>query len=158
MKTNVITIDADKLYMPLAQCSVGKLSSAVFTVNGDIPDDVENLSITVEYSGGEYVAAGTKQADGSFTVYFAPSYFPDATDSLMYHVIGTDSKGNPRWLGSGVLRIFDNPANGGGAVPSIIPAGSYAYDETTGLYHKLLASRNELGEITVEVDPDGVSM
>lgn len=167
MKTNHITLRPDKLGIPLECCAVGRASSAVFTIGGDIPDDIESLGVCVEYLDGDtverYTAAGTRlpAADGNpetWRVYFAPSYFPAESDALKYHVIGVDASGNPRWLGTGNLRIFDNPADGSGAAPSIIPAGSYAYNPLTGLYYKLIAEQNEYGVITVSVDQTGVEL
>lgn len=162
MKENHVHLRPDRLDLPLAPCACGRLSSAVITVGGDIPDDVGNLAVYVEYmDGGEkkrYTAAGTRQADGTFRVYLAPAYFPAASDTLKYHVIGMDDHSNPRWLGSGVLRIFDNPAEGGGEVPDILPRNLYAYNPVTGLYHKLVAEVNDLGEISVSVNQEGVNL
>ena len=162
MTTNFIELHPDRLDLPLAPCAVGRASSAVFTVGGDIPDDVETLSIKVEYMDGQnlasYVAAGDLRDDGSFRVYFAPAYFPVASESLKYHVIGTDSGGNPRWLGTGLLRILANPANGAAVPPSILPPASYAYNPATGLYHKIFAEVNDLGEITLSTEQEGVEL
>jgi hypothetical protein len=162
MKTNFIELRPDRLDLPLAPCACGRLSSAVITVGGDIPDDVGNLAIYVEYlDGGEkkrYTAAGTRHADGTFSVYLAPAYFPAASDALRYHVVGMDDRDNPRWLGSGVLRIFDNPADGSPVAPDIIPRNSYAYNPQTGLYYKIWAEVNELGEITLTTDQEGIAL
>ena len=162
MKTNYITIRPDRLNFPLDQCAVGRLSSAVFTVGGEIPDDIEAIGVRIEYaddgSTETYTAIGVKQADGTWRVYIAPAYFPAESTELKYHVIGTDSNGNPRWLGTGCLRIIENPARGSSVVPDIVPRNSYAYNPVTGLYYKIWAEVNELGEITLTTDQEGIAL
>ena len=105
-----------------------------------------------------YTAAGTRQADGTFRVYLAPAYFPAESDHLKYHVLGMDAQENPRWLGSGMLRIFDNPADGSPIAPDILPRNSYAYNPQTGLYYKIVAEVNDLGEITLSTEQEGVAL
>ncbi len=162
MKTNVIQIDPDRLDLPLAPCAVGVLSSAEFTVCGDIPDDISALAVAVEYIDGQsvarYTAPGTRADDGTWRVYLAPGYFPAKSDGLKYHVVGTDTRGNPRWLGTGLLRVFANPANGSPVAPDVIPRNSYAYNPVTGLYHKIVAEVNDLGEITLSTEQEGVCL
>ena len=163
MKTTRINVDPDRLDLPLPPCFVGVLSSAVVVVGGDIPDDVATLAVRVEYMDGqtkrEYSAAGTHNAaSGTWRVYLAPAYFPAAAENLKYHVIGIDGHSNPRWLGTGNLRILANPANGSADTPAILPPMSYAYNPLTGLYHKLVAEVNAYGEISVAVDQEGVEL
>ena len=67
-----------------------------------------------------------------------------------------DENGNARWLGTGPLIVRENPANGSPVPPEIIPADTYIRNPVTGLYHKLLANVNELGEITTYCDPEGI--
>ena len=164
MNTNKITVRPDRLYCPLEPLAVGALSSAVAIIGGDIPDDIESMVLSIEYTdetSGEtayYKAAATEQADGTWRAYIAPAYFPAASTSLKYHVIGTDSSGNPRWLGTGLLRILENPANGSAEVPDVLPRNLYAYNAKTGLYYKVIAEANEDGEITIAVDQEGVNL
>lgn len=161
---NTIHIHArpDRLYMPLEPLAVGRLSSAVATVGGDIPDDIETLAAVVQYPDGDsvgtYTAAGTKQADGRWRVYFAPAYFPTGSQSLRYDLVGTDSQGNPRWLGSGVLRVMDNPSNGSAVTPDVLPRNLYAYSPSRGCYFKVIAAENEYGEIRLDVDETPVNL
>lgn len=166
MKTNYITLHPDRLDMPLEPCSCGRLSSAVFIVGGDIPDDIEALAVAVEYvdsSGAtpetkRYTAAGTRQEDGTFRVYLAPAYFPASSDELKYHVVGTDEAENPRWLGTGNMRIFENPADGSPIAPDILPRNLYAYSPTRHCYFKVIAKENEYGEIQLDVDETEVHL
>ena len=167
MKEIHVTIRADRLNLPLETAAVGVLSSAVLVVGGDVPDDIETLAVRVEYMDAqtkrEYSAAGTRisdngYAEGCWRVYLAPAYFPAAAENLKYHVIGIDGHGNPRWLGTGNLRILANPANGSADTPAILPPMSYAYNPLTGLYHKLVAEVNAYGEISVAVDQEGVEL
>lgn len=158
MKTNYITLRPDRLDLPLAPCAVGKLSSAVLTVGGDIPEDTAALVVKVEYAEGEYyIAAGSRQDDGTFRVYLAPGYFPAKSNSLKYHVYVTDQLDNPRWLGSGLMRIFDNPSDGGSPVPPPLPRNLYAYNAVTHLYYKITAETDEAGNITLALEQEGVA-
>ena len=161
MKTNYIHMQPDRLDLPLAPCACGRLSSAVVIVGGEIPDDIDAIAVDVEYMDGNekkrYTAAGTRQADGTFRVYLAPAYFPAASDQLQYHVLGMDTNENPRWLGSGMLRIFDNPADGSPIAPEILPRNLYAYSPTRKCYFKVIARENEYGEIQLDVDETPVT-
>lgn len=162
MKTNYIELRPDRLNFPLATLNVGKLSSAVLTVGGDIPDDTAALVVKVEYADSPsttayYVAAGTRQADGTFRVYLAPGFFPAESNSLKYHVYVTDHLDNPRWMGSGLLRILANPSDGGSPVPEPLPRNLYAYNAVTHLYYKITAETDAAGNITLALDQKGVA-
>ena len=159
MKTHIIRVRPDRLGFPLETCVVGKLSS----------DDVEGITVqigrtadpdTQEPRANFTAAAATEEssvhAARSFRCYFAPWYFPDVSGELRYHVVGWDTNGNARWLGTGALSVVENPANGSPVVPEIIPADTYIRNPLTGLYHKLTAELNELGEIAVTVEAEGI--
>ena len=167
MKTNRINLRPDRLNAPLATCNVGRLSSAVFVIGGDVPDDIESLTVEIERTPDpnthqprpNYTAAATRQTDGTFRCYLSPFYFPEIAPDLHYHVIGTDTAAptaNPRWLGTGDLRILKNPANGSSVAPEIIPADTYIRNPATGLYHKLVAEVNEDGELSVAIEKEGI--
>lgn len=164
MKENPITIRADRLNRPLETCFAGRLSSAVFRIGGDIPDDIDGIAVQIGRTDDpdtheprkNLAAATVRQPDGSFRCYLSPFHFPDVSDALEYHVIGTDAGGNARWLGTGALIVRDCPAGGSPVVPEIIPADTYVRNPVTGLYHKLTAEVNDLGEIVVACDTEGV--
>ena len=158
MKTNHIELKPDRLNFPLTTLNVGKLSSAVLTVGGDIPDDAAAIVVKVEYAEGEYyIAAGSRQPDGTFRVYLAPGYFPAESNSLKYHVYVTDQLDNPRWMGAGILRILDNPSDGESPSPSVLPKNLFAYNPVTHLYHRITAEANAAGEITLALEQEGVA-
>ena len=159
MKENHIRLRPDRLNLPLATCCVGRLSSAVWTVCGDVPDDVDALAVFVDCEqGGEtrrYAANGAKREDGTWLVYLAPAYFPAVSERMKYHVVATDALANPRWLGSGDLRVLDCPADGS-AVPPVIPPQDWKiFDPATGKYHRITLDRNEYGEVTLSVEQEG---
>ena len=164
MKAQHIRLRPDRLNDPLATCFVGELSSAVWVIEGDIPDDLTGMSVqigrtedpTTHQPRENFTAATTRQEDGSFRCYLSPFLFPDVSDALGYHILGTDTNGNARWLGTGALIVRDNPADGSPIVPEIIPADTYIRNPVTGLYHKLTATVNEYGEITTICDPEGI--
>ena len=165
MKTNLIKILPDRLNAPLVPCCVGKLSSAVFTIGGDIPDDITAINVHIDRRNDDgtftaYPAQATKQTDGTWRCYFSPFYFPAVDNHLKYHIIGTDTSNPsgavPRWLGTGMLRVLDNPANGSTQTPDIIPADTYIRNPTTGLYHLLTATVNEYGEIAITIAEKGI--
>lgn len=159
---NVITLRPGRLDLPLEPQAVGKLSSAVFVIVGEIPADMEGLTVQIERTPDgttprpNFTAATVRQDDGSYRCYLSPFYFPDASEALKYHIIGQDSHEAPRWLGSGNLRIFDNPANGSSVTPEVIPPDTYVRNPITGKYHKLTAALNALGELTIDVDTEGI--
>lgn len=165
MKENQVTIRADRLNRPLETCFVGKLSSAVFRIVGDIPDDIDGMTVqigrtedhTTHHPRPNYTVAANRNADGkTFRCYLAPFYFPDEADALEYHVVATDTTGNPRWLGTGQLIVRDNPADGSPVAPEIIPADTYIRNPATGLYHKLTAAVDEDGNLTVALEDEGI--
>ena len=164
MKAQHVKVRPDRLNAPLATCNVGKLSSAVFVIGGDVPDDIDSLTVEIERTPDQnthqprpnYTAAATRQADGTFRCYLSPFYFPEIASDLRYHVVSTDKNGNPRWLGTGDLRILENPANGSSVAPEIIPADTYIRNPATGLYHKLVAEVNEDGELSVAIEKEGI--
>lgn len=47
MKAHNIRLRPDRLNDPLATCFVGKLSSADFMIGGDIPDDVDTITVQI---------------------------------------------------------------------------------------------------------------
>ena len=169
MKAQHIRIRPDRLNAPLATCNVGKLSSAVFIIEGDIPEDVDTIAVQIgrtpdpqtQEPRENFTAAASEtislgSAARTFRCYLAPFYFPDKADALEYHIVATDSNGNPRWLGTGALDVRDNPANGSPVTPEIIPADTYIRNPATGLYHKLTASLNEYGELSVDIESEGI--
>ena len=166
MKNHVIKVRPDRLSCPLAACVVGKLSSAVFIICGDIPDDIDGIVVqigrtddatTTPPTPRENVAAVAKrQADGSWRCYLAPFFFADESDSHLYHVVGKDTHDNDRWLGTGSLVVRRSPAGGSPIVPEPLPRDSYAYNPVTGLYHKMTANVDEFGNITIEVESEGI--
>lgn len=165
MKENQVTIRADRLNRPLETCFVGKLSSAVFRIVGDIPDDIDGITVQIGRTEDaithqprpNYTVAANRNADGTaFRCYLAPFCFPDVSDALEYHVVATDTNGNARWLGSGPLIVRDNPADGSPVAPEIIPADTYIRNPVTGLYHKLTAVVNEYGELSIDLESEGI--
>lgn len=170
MKTNRITLRPDHLSWPLMTISAGKLSSAVFTITGDIPDDVDTLAVQISRTPNPEtgaarenftVAASETTEEGAirrtFRAYLNPYCFPDASNALQYFILATDESGNVRWLGTGRLIVEDNPANGSAVIPGIIPADTYLYNPANGLYYKLRAFVNEEGQLVPSLDQEGVT-
>ena len=167
MKAQHIRIRPDRLNAPLATCNVGKLSSAVFVIEGDIPEDVDTIAVQIGRTPDpqtheprpNYTAAATEvegQTPRCFRAYLSPFLFPDTSDALEYHVIGADDHSNARWLGTGPLIVRDNPANGSPVPPEVIPADTYIRNPATGLYHKLTAAVNEYGELSIDLESEGI--
>jgi len=167
MKAQHIRIRPDRLNAPLATCNVGKLSSAVFIIEGDIPEDVDTIAVQIgrtpdpqtQEPRPNYTAAATEvegQTPRCFRAYLSPFLFPDTSDALEYHVIGADDHSNARWLGTGPLIVRDNPANGSPVPPEVIPADTYIRNPATGLYHKLTAAVNEYGELSIDLESEGI--
>ena len=165
MKENQVTIHADRLNRPLETCFVGKLSSAVVRIVGDMPDDIYGMTVqigrtedpTTHQPRPNYTVAANRNADGkTYRCYLAPFCFPDEADALEYHIVATDTNDHPRWLGTGPLIVRDNPADGSPVTPEIIPADTYIRNPVTGLYHKLTAAVNEYGELSIDLESEGI--
>ena len=157
-----VEVDENSLQLPLVPLFAGKLSSMTLAVS-NVPADIEALALVVartDDADGKardpFKVAATKQDDGTWRVYCNPYCFPDEAANLWYAIVGTDGEGNPRWLGTGRLKVLDNPANGSAVSPSIIPQDCYAYNPTTGKYHKITASLDEYGNISLDVESEGV--
>lgn len=162
MKYSIIHLNPDRLDLPLMPLYAGKLSSAVWIVDG-APDDIDSLAVLIGRTPGEtgesrddFSVAATRLSCGLWRAYISPFCFPDVSQSLDYNIVGTDSAVNPRWLGTGQLRVSDCPADGSPITPPIIPVDTYIRNPLTGLYHKLTADVNELGELTTTIDPEGI--
>lgn len=159
MKAHNIILRPDRLDLPLPTATVGKESSAVFIIVGDIPDDIPSMTVKISKANGELVTAAATEVTGSsarcFRCYLSPFHFPNANDGLFYHVFGTDTGGNPRWLGSGSLRVLEKPS-GAGSAPDIVPPDTYIRNPATGLYHKLTATVDEDGNLALDLADEGV--
>lgn len=159
MKYSIIHLNPDRLDLPLTPLYAGKLSSAVWIIDG-VPDDIASLAVVIDRppdpSTGDTRDPVSVAADANVRAYLSPFCFPDASDTLHYHVIATDAQDNPRWLGSGSLAVLENPANGSSIAPEVIPRDTYIRNPVTGLYHLLTATVNELGEITSHVSEEGI--
>lgn len=104
-------------------------------------------------------ADATVSIDGttvSASCYCSPFCFPAVSDELTYSVVATDAENHPRWLGTGPLRVLENPANGSSTPPPIVPADTYIRNPATGLYHLLTATADEDGNITLNLSDEGV--
>lgn len=160
----MITLSPDRLNQPLQPLYAGLLSSLVVEVgSAAVPADVESVRILFERTddadGSErkpVSVAATLTDAGAYRAYCSPFCFPDISETLHYHVMGTDTNGNPRWLGSGQLRVRENPANGSAEEPPVIQSDTYIRNPVTGLYHKLTAFVDEYGEVSVSVAEEGI--
>ena len=120
-----IEVDENSLQLPLVPLFAGKLSSMVVSV-ANVPSDVTDLALVIgrtpDADGSArapFKVAAQKQGDGTFRAYCNPYCFPDEAANLWYSLVGTDESGNPRWLGTGKLKVIDNPANGSAVTPTI---------------------------------------
>lgn len=158
-----LELKANTSAVNLPPMTVGKLSSQIVILKGSVDSDIKSLNIQLErvpdpVTGEKpesYAIAATETADG-WRCYISPYCVPDASADLKYHVVGIDELANPRWLGTGRLRVIDNPATGSPLQPSVVPPDTYLYNPATGLWHKLIAECDEAGVITVSVEQEGV--
>ena len=129
-----------------------------------LDDEIEALNVRVfrtpDPATGEprdpYVAPATLQEDGLWRCYLTPLCFSDVAKDLQYDLIGLDGSNNPRHLGFGPLRVLVSHLTQDGTLPDIIPADTYIYNPTTGLWHKLVATVDESGVITTAVEQEGI--
>ena len=161
---STIILTPDRLDLPLIPLYAGKLSSAVWFIT-NVPDDIESVAVQIERTPDpdthqprdNFSAAATRQPPSiAYRCYLSPFHFPDVSAALQYHVIGTDTEANPRWLGTGQLAVKDNPADGSPVAPDLIPRDTYIRNPVTGFYHLLPAEVNDLGEVTIPDSPEGI--
>ena len=112
MQHNYITLRPDKVDVPLDPVAVGRQSSAVFIFVGDVPDDIESMTVlvgrtpdpTTHDPRSDFTVNAARGEDGVFRAYMPPSCFPDVAE-LEYHVYGVDTHGYNRWFGTGPLHV-----------------------------------------------------
>lgn len=149
------------LNVPLRTLALGRLSSARLAFD-TLPDDTKALRVLfsrIDPADDPIAADATVSIDGAHvtaTCYCSPFCFPAVSDDLTYSVIATDTEGHPRWLGTGSLRVLPCPANGSATVPEIVPADTYIRNPATGLYHKLTATLDEDGNLTLNLADEGI--
>lgn len=162
MKTINVKINPARLAIGLASVTVGARSSAVFTICGNVPNDLRGISILFERTALDGVArapvmcSGELQTDGTWRVYCPALTFSDIADDLKYQVIGIDEMEDKRWLGTGKLTVLENLAEGCGMMQTVLPPETYVPNPATGLWHRLTAAVDEFGNITINVDENGV--
>ncbi|MBR4523694.1 MAG: hypothetical protein IKO64_05620 [Kiritimatiellae bacterium] len=156
-----IIVNPDRLNLPLLPMFVGARSSATWRF-AFVPDRAAALQLQIERPKDGQTPRDNaaivcvKERAGVWHAYIPPFAFPAASKALHYHLVATDGEGNPEWLGTGTLEVIDNPATGDVEPPPIVPRDTYLRNPTTGLYHKLVAELDDLGNITVAVEQEGV--
>lgn len=159
---HVITAPATTADRRLEAVSAAQYSSRTLYFNV-VDNEVEALNVRIFRTPAQdgsardpYVAAATLQQDGLWRCYLTPLCFSDVASDLQYDLIGVDAQGNPRHLGTGLLRVQESHLTEDGRLPDIIPQDTYIYNPVTGLYHKLVAEIDESGVITTSVEQEGV--
>lgn len=159
---HVITAPATTADRRLEAVSAAQYSSRTLYFNVR-DDEVEALNVRIFRTSAPdgtardpYVAAATLQQDGLWRCYLTPLCFSDVASDLQYDLIGVDAQGNPRHLGTGLLRVQESHLTADGTLPDVIPADTYLYNPSTGLYHKLTAEVDDQGCITVAVEQEGI--
>jgi len=156
-----LALDAARLNFPLRPLHVGALSSAVALIYG-VPADIKACSLVIQAPGqnpdpARFRADAVKEGT-AWRCYLNPYCFPAAATGLEYHVVGIDTHDNPRWLGRGTLDVYDNPAQGSGDVPAVVPRDTYIRNPVTGLYHLLTATVNDIGEMHLDLSQEGIEI
>lgn len=145
---------------PLHPLWVGQ-GGAAFVILSNVPDEATpRLIITPVGSGTPVAYEATKnQSTGEWGVYVAGWGFPTVGDTSYEVTIKTREGDDARtfWAGRGDMHVWraatvaDIPT-----APAIIPPDSFARHPGTGLYYRILAATNELGEIVFTASQEGV--
>ena len=147
-----ITGDPSKALTPL---TVGRASAMRGRLLG-VPEDLANVQIAWEQADGTTAAcACTLQPDGEWGFYANGAYFNSICE-VAYHVTARTLQNDSEYLGRGKLSVVQSVLNAASGDIPIIPPDSYARDPQTGLYHKLVAERDESGALCVSVEREGV--
>jgi hypothetical protein len=154
-----IDVDESRLNFPLRPLYAGRLSSLDVTILG-VPKNVTALAIYVGRVDAEqpFMVACEPAAGGCGTwkCYLSPWCFPAVANGLKYNVMGTREGNVSKWLGCGQLTIAETPAGATPVPPPIVPDDTYIRNPVTGLYHKVTASVDEAGNLTMVLDSEGV--
>jgi len=153
MYRNTVTLDPAEPNHPLKPAWVGTNSAALFLF-ADVPADAETVKLYLTKVGASvpvYFVASQNEA-GEWYALAGGANFPAAGQGS-YEVEITDGDGNAYWCGRGIVTV--QAASGGGTAGAGTPADTWIRNPATGLYHKLIVSVNELGEVSVGIDAQG---
>ena len=153
MYRNTVTLDPAEPNHPLKPAWVGTNSAALFLF-ADVPADAETVKLYLTKVGASvpvYFVASQNEA-GEWYALAGGANFPAAGQGS-YEVEITDGDGNAYWCGRGIVTV--QAASGGGSAGAGTPADTWIRNPATGLYHKLIVSVNELGEVSVGIDAQG---
>ena len=153
MYRNTITLTPAEPNHPLKPVWVGTNSAALFLFAA-VPADAETVKLYLTKVGASvpvYFDASQNEA-GEWYALAGGANFP-APGQGSYEVEITDGDGNAYWCGRGIVTV--QAASGGGSAGAGTPADTWIRNPATGLYHKLIVSVNELGEVSVGIDAQG---
>lgn len=161
MKTIVSapSANADRLLKPVTGFYLSSMLLFIKVLDEDISAvnvRVYKLTDMESDNPNPYTVAATLQEDGLYRAYLQGACFQDVSNTLKYQIVAIDTEGNMRSLGFGPLRVLRSDLTEGGIAPSILPNDLYAYNSTTGLWHKITASLDDAGIISLDIEQEGV--
>lgn len=144
----IINLDPANPNLPLPHLWSGQGSRAMITVSGH-PSGSTPLIIFTE---PDATAATAIEADASGNIYIN-GWSLDFAAQITYEIVARDDDGSTS-MGKGLLTVYASATSGTiPTPPPIIPPDTYILNPVTGLYHKLTAAINSLGEPTIDVGP-----
>ena len=157
-----ITLDPAKQNFPLDPLWSGAGSDCLLDVYG-IPEGFSALFIFTHSAAGSTPLAVACEAFTTETYrrFKINGLNLNAIEQMDYQIVAyivEDGVTTKTWCGRGLLTIMDSDTTG----TEPIPAGStvainLVYNLTTGKLHRQYATTNELGEVTLSVDPTPIN-
>jgi len=122
----------------------GRWAITAVSVAATFPDGSTTTRAAVQSANGVWVATIPATATSGRTA-----------NGLRIMADGVDENGEA--VTGYILGVADFAVASFSATPApVIPADTYIRNPATGKYHKLTAELNELGEITIDVDEEGI--
>jgi hypothetical protein len=156
----LITVDPQNLNIPLRQVFVGQGSALKLQLAGfDAEQFTAAVFIHALTEGADPARFDAVLNDDDVYEVKISGWSLNVPGNTEYEVtiFDSDDANQVYWSGRGKLTIrraitsapLPQP-------PEVTPPSSYIQHPTTGLWHKVVGSLNELGQLSLEVSPEGV--
>ena len=143
-----IQLDPANPNMPLPHLWSGRGSRAMILVV-DHPADSTALFIFTAPGASESTVI---ESDVLGNIYIN-GWSLDFSAQVTYEIVARDENGSTS-MGKGLLTVYASATSGTiPTPPPLIPPDTYILNPVTGLYHKITATINDLGEPTIDVGP-----
>lgn len=158
MYRQTVTINPAAPNFPLKPVWIGVNSNALFLLLGVPSGFTARLYLTKVGASVAVFFDASVSDSGAVTVFVAGANFPAAGTGAKYEILLTETEtGHPYWCGEGLVTV--KAASSGTVTAGFGNAmETYVRNPTTGKYHKVTASINEIGEVTSVTSQEGIDL